>query len=171
MNNWYAIKVYFNRIEPVRKVLSSDDVRYYIPVHKKAYETDGRVVLKEEQLIPSLVFVYSDEEYIKQLKNDNYGKLMVYSNFPENKPTAIPEKEMEVFIFVTSVDDRGLEYLGDDLPKYHIGNHVRVIDGIFKGAEGYIKRIKKDRRLIVSVRGVAAVATSFIHPSFLEIIE
>ena len=30
------------------------------------------------------------------------------------------------------------------------------------------KRIKGDRRLIVSITGIACVATCFIHPSLLE---
>ena len=47
---------------------------------------------------------------------------------------------------------------------------MRVTDGVFKGAEGYVKRIKKDRRLVVSIRGVVAVATSYIPPQFLEIL-
>ena len=48
------------------------------------------------------------------------------------------------------------------------GETVKVTDGPFKGAEGHIVRIKKDRRLVVTIRGVAAVATTFIHPQFLE---
>jgi transcription antitermination factor NusG len=43
-----------------------------------------------------------------------------------------------------------------------------VTDGPFKGAEGHIKRIKRDRRLIVSIDGVVAVATTYIHPKFLK---
>jgi transcription antitermination factor NusG len=78
---------------------------------------------------------------------------------------------MEVFIFVSSSGAQGLTFLGDDRPEYHQGDLVRVTDGPFKGAEGHIKRIKKDRRLVVSIRGVAAVATTFIHPQFLEVVK
>ena len=63
---------------------------------------------------------------------------------------------------------RNVKYFGADAPEYHTGDRVRVTDGIYKGAEGYIKRIKKDRKLIVSVTGVAVVAVSYIHPDFLE---
>lgn len=48
------------------------------------------------------------------------------------------------------------------------GQRVRVLDGPLKGAEGVVKRLKGDRRLIVSISGVAAVATSYIPPSNLE---
>jgi hypothetical protein len=75
-----------------------------------------------------------------------------------------------MFLFVCTAGEQGLTYLGDDRPEYHQGDRVRVIDGPFKGAEGHIKRIKKDRRLVVTVSGVAAVATSYIHPSLLEVV-
>ena len=40
--------------------------------------------------------------------------------------------------------------------------------GPFQGAEGYVVRIKKDRRLVVTISGVAAIATSFIPMELLE---
>lgn len=43
-----------------------------------------------------------------------------------------------------------------------------MTDGPFKGAEGHIKRIKKDRRVVVAIGGVVAVAITYIHPKFLE---
>ena len=43
-----------------------------------------------------------------------------------------------------------------------------VIDGKFKGAEGYICRIKKNSRLVVAIQGVCAVATSYIPQSFIQ---
>ena len=45
---------------------------------------------------------------------------------------------------------------------------MRVLEGPLKGAEGYIKRIRKDRRLLVAIEGFIAVATTFIPPQFLE---
>jgi transcription antitermination factor NusG len=84
------------------------------------------------------------------------------------QPASIPDREMEVFRFVVTSGRQGLLLLGDDKPEYHQGDRVVVTDGPFKGAEGHIKRIKKDRRLVVTIPGVVAVATAYIHPSMLE---
>ena len=46
-----------------------------------------------------------------------------------------------------------MEYFGADEPKFHCGEHVKVIDGKFKGAEGYICRIRKNSRLVVVIEG------------------
>ncbi len=43
--------------------------------------------------------------------------------------------------------------------------------GPFKGAEGYIVRVKNTKRFIVSIEGVAAVATGYIPKNFIEKID
>lgn len=86
-------------------------------------------------------------------------------------PLAISEREMNIFMLVTSSGGQGMEYFGEDNPKFHRGERVRVIDGKFKGAEGVICRIRKNSRLVVTVQGVCAVATSYIPQAFLQRID
>ena len=59
-------------------------------------------------------------------------------------------------------------FAADEMTRYKTGDRVRVIGGPLKGAEGYIKRIRKDQRLLVCVEGVIAVATSYIPNELLE---
>ena len=151
---WYAAKVYYNRVRPIQERLTEDGVECFVP-----------------EVMPSLIFFREQAAYLKRFEQDNFDKLWVYRDPLTHRPSAIPAKEMEVFIFVCSVGKRGLTYLGDDRPEYHQGDLVRVTEGPFKGAVGHIKRIKKDRRLVVSVRGIAAVATTYIQPQLLEIIK
>ena len=150
---WYAIKVYYNRMTQLREQLTVDGVKFFVP-----------------SMVSSLLFVQASKDYLTQFEEGYRGRLWVYRDLLTGKPSAIPDREMEVFIFVCTAGQQGLSYLGEDKPEYHQGDRVRVTDGLFKGAEGYIKRIKKDRRLVVSVRGVAAVATGYIPPQFLETI-
>lgn len=150
--HWYAAKVFFNRIAPVEDKLKQDEIKYFTP----------------SEHIPSLIFIQSTELYIKHLQETYSDRLWIYT-YPHCKtPHSIPDREMEIFIFVCTAGQQGLTFLGDDKPDYHMGEKVRVIDGPFKGAEGHIKRIKKDRRLIVSIQGIAAVATAFIPFCYLE---
>lgn len=151
---WYAAKVHFNRMLPIKEQLIADRQEFYVP-----------------EVVPSLVFLYCEEEYVVQFEQKNFHRLWIYRNPESTKLATISDQEMEVFVFVCSAGKQGLTYLGDDKPEYHQGDKVRVTEGPFKGAVGHIKRIKKDRRLIVSVKGIAAVATAFIHPQFLEKIE
>ena len=49
--------------------------------------------------------------------------------------------------------------------------HKLVTDGLYKGAEGYVKRIRHARKVLVAIQGVAVVALSNIHPQYLQKIE
>lgn len=152
---WYAARVFFNKTAPLVEKLEEDGVRHYLP---------------PKDLITSLLFVNCEEDYLAAFREEFYGKMFVYGNRETHRPTAIADREMEIFIFVTSSGQSGLTFLGDDRPEYHQGDRVRVISGPFKGIEGHIKRIKKDRRLVVSLQGIVAVATMYIHPDLLEIV-
>ncbi|MBR1835628.1 MAG: KOW motif-containing protein [Bacteroidales bacterium] len=148
---WYAAKVQYNRVQPIRERLATDSVVHFIP-----------------EIISSLVFLETTDDYLAHFEQDFFSRLWIYRDPLTRKPSPIPNHEMEIFMFVCSAGKQGLTYLGDDRPEYHRGDRVRVTDGPFKGAEGHIVRIKKDRRLVVSIRGVAALATTYIHPQFLE---
>ena len=150
---WYAVKVFFNRMNPLREQLILDGVNFFVP-----------------DAIKSLLFIQVSDSYLSSFEKSNFGRVWIYRDLLTGKPSAIPDREMELFIFVCTAGERGLSYLGEDRPEYHQGDRVRVIEGPLKGAEGYIKRIKRDRRLLVSIEGVIAVATSFIPPECLETI-
>jgi len=167
--HWYALKVFYNRVVYLKSLLEPAGVETYVPLHTVEQFDSGRLVYVEKQLIPSLLFVRCAEQWLMDFKRVHNEVFMYYVEPETRKPGAIRDEEMRSFILVTSADaGRNVRYFGADAPEYHTGDRVRVIDGIYKGAEGYIKRIKKDRKLIVSVTGVAVVAVSYIHPSYLE---
>lgn len=168
---WFAVNVFFNRVTKMSSILEDDDIRYYIPMRTVESFKDGQKVYEKKQLITSLLFMKCNPKYLISLKERFGDSFYVYSDFETKQPRLIPDKEMDSFILVTSVGDMGLELLPEGTTDYKIGDHVKVIDGVFKGAEGYVKRIQGRKRLIVSIEGVAVVATSYIPRSFLEIID
>ncbi|MDD6140046.1 MAG: transcriptional regulator, partial [Bacteroidales bacterium] len=68
---------------------------------------------------------------------------------------------------VSATNDEGLIYLSPDQININRGDRVRIIGGMFSGCEGTLMRIRGDRRFVVSIPGVMAVATAFIHPSLI----
>jgi hypothetical protein len=115
-----------------------------------------------------LFFLHCGEEKLSQFAAKHRNDAVPYTRLDSRQPAVIPDREMEIFRFVVSSGYQGLLFLGDDRPEYHLGDRVVVTDGPFKGAEGHIKRIKKDRRLVITIPGVVAVATAYIHPDFLK---
>lgn len=152
---WYALKVFYNRTEQVREQIKGLAREVYAP----------------RRVISSLMFVYTTPGNLEYIRKDHYKELKVYSQPGDNVPFQIPESQMEVFKFVTSMEDKNLERIDPEAVNYKAGERVRVTGGIFKGAEGYIKRIRGNKRLVVSIEGVVAVATSYIPTVYLEKLE
>lgn len=150
--NWYAFKVYYNRVQPLISDCLESGLEFFAP-------TD---------VIKSLLFLHCSETDMAHFVVNHHRQAWVYYNTERTQAAVIPDREMEVFRFVVSAGREGLTLLGDDRPEYHEGDRVVVTGGPFKGAEGHIKRIKRDRRLVVTIRGVVAVATTYIHPSLLR---
>jgi transcription antitermination factor NusG len=49
-----------------------------------------------------------------------------------------------------------------------MGRRVRITAGRFKGVEGVIKRIKKNKFFLIQIDGVAAVAITYVPADCLE---
>ena len=191
--NWYALKIFFNKVFEIESRLTEMGLETYIPVrqvqlkgeeHLRAarrlatpddtrrdnqYVQVGPIIYKREPVVSSLLFVRADESDLPEIIRTVFGKGFVYKTADGDRYAVIPDKQMAMFRMVCSSGADGLEFFADDdLTRYRQGDKVRVLEGPLKGAEGYIKRIRKDRRLLVSIEGFIAVATSFIPPQFLE---
>ena len=148
---WYALKVFYNRVEQIRDIFKAARYETFAP-----------------SVIPSLLFVKCSEEYLVALKREHWDKFMYYKDAEGKHPGSIQDHEMEVFITALSNPAVTPEYLGEDTEKYMTGDAVRITDGPYKGYEGFICRIKHDRKLVVCVRGVAVVGFSDVKMEYVE---
>ncbi|MCQ2184457.1 MAG: hypothetical protein MJY62_03500 [Bacteroidales bacterium] len=138
-------------------------------VTEKYIRNSGIEIFRTPQL-RNFIFFHCDRKTIEMLAFDLYGKLFVYHDPGERMPKAIPLAQMQSFILVTSCPGKVIP-IPNPTPGFTCGQRVRVTGGMFKGAEGVIRRYKGNKRLIVSISGVVAVATCYIHPSNLEVVE
>jgi len=124
---------------------------------QQAQEMDER--LKKEAKVNG--FIYKEVQWVQDDKTRKENR--------SKAPAVIPDRQMATFRLVTESEVTGLDFFSDDgITLFQEGKKVRVKEGPLKGAEGYIKRIRKDRRLLVSISGIVAVATSFIPSENLE---
>lgn len=192
--NWYALKVFFNKVFEVETNLDNLGIETYFPVIKKELKGDeffrikkrlatpdslrsdnmfiveGPRIFRRVPVVNSLVFFKTVPDNIPSVSEMIRGRGFVYMNPEREKPAVIPSRQMEMFKMVSSSGAEGLEFFSEgSMVNYAKGDRVRVtMDGPLKGAEGYIKRIKKDRRLLVAIEGFVAVATAYIPPRYLE---
>jgi transcription antitermination factor NusG len=191
--NWYALKVFYGKVFEIEALLTDMDLETYIPVRKDLLKGEdhmravrrlatpddrrhdnqfiqmGPLIYKRVPVVSSLLFVRAPKDRLKEVEDSVKEKGFVYRTADRKNEAVIPDKQMAMFQLVCSSGAEGLEFFADeDMTRYKAGDRVRVLEGPLKGTEGYIKRIRKDRRLLVSIEGFIAVATSFIPPQFLE---
>jgi transcription antitermination factor NusG len=83
----------------------------------------------------------------------------------------VPDRQMENFMRVASVVDDRVFYIENLDFAGKPGQRVRVVDGDFAGVEGIIKRVKKNKRVVVQIEHVAAVAIAFLPSAYIEILD
>lgn len=148
---WFAMRVFNNRILRIQAELESLGARTY-----------------KTAIVPSLLFVRWTPDRLLDFKQSHFTDLMLYRKADKAEPAPVDEREMQMFILVTSaLGGQEVEFAGEHYD-FKPGERVRVTEGPFKGAEGVIRRIKKDRKLLIAVSGVVVVAVSHIPGQFLE---
>lgn len=71
-------------------------------------------------------------------------------------------QQMRSFILVAGSHEEAILYV--EPAELHLakGQKVRITGGVFEGVIGEFVRIRHDRRVVVNIEGVMAVATTFI---------
>ncbi len=163
--HWYALWVYRGMTAPIAALCAEAGTVSYQPVRLAERFTEDGLEYREEPLIPNLLFIRTTDNELDCIRRRSNNRSRVYCRPGTRVPAPIPDRDMEIFMFVANKGYRKLEQVEIPIDR---GDKVRVTDGIFKGAEGYIRRIHGSRRFVVAIEGVAAVAVTHIPRDFLE---
>jgi transcription antitermination factor NusG len=151
---WYIAKVKYRTEKKIKQYLEHEGIQHFI--------------LSDEMkpAIPVLVFIRTDYERALSLPSES-GFSISYLCDPYTKRfQVIPDKQMQDFLFLQGLPDKAIPLSHpDDL---HGGEKVRVIGGEFAGIEGELHRIRGHKRVVVKLRGVASMATTYIPKEHLE---
>ena len=167
-NYWYALRVTYSRELALKNFLDREGIENFIPMRYEYIVKDERRVRK---LVPAVHnLVCSSRARIDAIK-ESVGlssPIRYIMDRETRQPIIVPDIQMRSFMAVAGNCDQQLVYLEPSTVSFRKGERVRVTGGIFEGVEGEFIRVKNDRRVVVSIRGVMAVATTFIHPSLIE---
>ena len=149
---WFAIRVTYSREMALKEYLDRCRMESFIPMSYKEVIKGERKVRKLVPVIHNLVFVRSTREKLDEIKRDISLKVPIryIMDRETRRPLVVPDRQMHSFIAVAGAYDE------------------QIVGGVFSGVEGIFIRIKGDRRVVVSIEGVMAVATAFVHPSLIE---
>ena len=165
--HWFASKMFDRDLNRIKKVVSEITDEIYVPVLRN-FRRENHKIVEVVKPLCQLMFFRCNTGNISNIASALRSRIMIYTTLTREgrRPSIISDHEMNMFRLITDTENEHLEYF-EDLQKFHTGQRVRVIAGDFEGAEGTIVRIKKDRRLVVTITGVCAVATPHLPQEFL----
>lgn len=168
--HWFAVRVSYSRELTLKSILDKENIENFIPMSYAMVMKGGKRVRKSVPAIHNLVFIHSTRKRIDTLKDELEGSLPIrfIMNRELARPVVIPDAQMRSFILVAGTRDEAILYIEPAELQLVKGQKVRITDGVFKGVIGDFVRIRHDRRVVVLIEGVMAVATTFIPPSFVE---
>ena len=188
--HWFAVRVTYGRELALKAFLDEEKIENFIPMHYEYVKQGDRKIRKLVPVVHNLVFVHSSFVCIDRVKRSLGASLSVRStrkridtlkdkagmNIPiryimnreHHLPVIVPDDQMRSFILVAGTYEESVIYVEPAELQLVRGQKVRVMGGVFEGAVGEFVRIRRDRRVVVNIEGVMAVATTFIHSSLVE---
>ncbi|MDE7414329.1 MAG: hypothetical protein K2N05_11180 [Muribaculaceae bacterium] len=163
---WYAVKTW--RPMLVSELLEERGIETYLPLDISLKE-DGSV--KRKPLIPKLLFIRSGHDEARKIEDEArkhespLPSLWIYRYRSGADIQPIGEAEFRLFRLLTAQDSMRCEIYQKE--EFKVGDRLRVTAGPFAGYEGYARRIRKNKHIVVEIEGLCAIALPFIHPDLL----
>ena len=174
---WLPMRVTYQREMKVKAELDRLGIENFVPMRYKVVErqNDGDTELRRV-LVPAinnLIFVRSTQERLSELKQTNevlepLRYMMDRTASLEHAIMTVADREMENFMRVASRTDDSVMFLDNETVVGKEGKRVEIMGGAFEGVTGVIRRVKRCKRVVVEIEGVASVAIAYVPAGMLK---
>ena len=174
---WFPMRVTYQREMKVKAELDRLGIENFVPMRYKVVESqnDGDTELRRV-LVPAinnLIFVRSTKERVSELKRTNevlepLRYMMDRTASCEHTIMTVADREMENFMRVASRTDDSVMFLDEETVVGKEGKRVEIMGGAFEGVTGVIRRVKRCKRVVVEIEGVASVAIAWVPVTLLK---
>ena len=168
---WFAMRVTYSREVKMKEMLESKGIECFIPMRYQTKVIRGKKAKILKPVIHNLLFAHATKAEIQEVKKD-YEYLQYIIN-REHQKIIVPDVQMQTFIAVTGTYDDQLIWINPEDLNLKKGTRVRITAGDFEGQEGTFIKVKgaRDKRVVIAIKGVIAVAMATLHPSLIEVIK
>ena len=171
---WFPMRVTYQREMKVKAELDRLGIECFVPMTYKLI--DGDMDNPHRELVPAinnLIFVHSTQERISYLKlsNETLEPLRYMIDQTAQQPHTImtvADRQMENFMRVTSRTDDSVLFLDEETVVGKEGKRVEIMGGAFEGVTGVVRRVKRCKRVVVELEGIASVAIAFVPAGLLK---
>lgn len=169
---WFAMRATYRRGLQIKSLLDQKGISNFIPMRYEIRIRNGR---KKRELVPvisDLIFVYAAQPELQWIKDRN-PCLQYLMDIRNGQKIVVPDRQMRDFIAVAGTYDERLIYFSPDEVNLRKGTKVRITGGDFEGYEGVFIKVKgaRDRRVVISLKGIIAMAMATLPPDLIEIID
>lgn len=169
---WYAMRATYRREPDAMRLLEKENLGCFVPMQYKISIKKGKKIRVLVPVVHNLLFVHARPSELKRVKSQ-VAYLQYITDTRSGQKIIIPDNEMQRFIAVAGSYSDHLLYFQPDELNLSKGTKVRIIGGDFEGQEGIFLKVKgaRDRRVVIEIQGVIAVAMATIHPDLIDVIE
>ncbi len=169
---WFAMRATYRRGLQIKEMLDRQGIRNFIPMRYEVFLKNGR---KKRMLVPvikDLIFVHAVQSELQQVKF-KFPYLQYMIDIRNGQKIIVPDKQMRDFIAVAGTYDEHLIFFSPDEVNLQKGTKVRITGGDFEGYEGIFVKVKgaRDRRVVISLQGIIAMAMATLSPDLIEVVE
>lgn len=171
---WFAMSAPFRKELAAKSQLERRFIESFVPMHYAIRTRGGRKSREEVPAINNLIFVRSTKERLQDAKNEiGFLQYLTRRENGRNVPIIVPDDQMQRFMAVARMRNEKVVYLRPEEVNLERGTNVRILGGPFDGVEGIFVKVqgRRNRRVVVMVEGIAAVATAEIEPDLIEVIK
>ena len=142
---WYAMRATYRREPDAMHLLKKENLGCFIPMQYKICIKKGKKVRALVPVVHNLLFVHARPSDVQRVKSQ-VTYLQYITDTRSGQKIIVPDGQMQRFIAVSG--------------------------GEFEGQEGVFLKVKgaRDRRVVIEIQGVIAVAMATIHPDLIEVI-
>ena len=171
---WFPMRVTYSRELRVKAELDRLEIENFLPMMYKMVDADTENPHRE--LVPAinnLIFLRSSKDRISSLKSTNavlqpLRDMMDRTAQQAHTIMTVPDAQMQNFMRVASKTDDSVMFLNDETVVGKEGKRVLITSGVFEGVTGVIRRVKRCKRVVVALEGIASVAIAFVPAVLLK---
>ena len=171
--SWYPMRVTYSREMKVKAELDRLEIENFVPMtYKLVCSDNGKLHRELVPAINNLIFVRSTQGRISELKTTNevlelLRYMLDHTAGKEHEIMTVPDRQMENFMRVASMTDDSVMFLDEKTIVGKEGKRVKIMGGAFEGVEGVIRRVKRCKRVVVELDGIASVAIAYVPAGLL----
>ncbi len=169
---WYVMRAYKSEKKAEETLSGDEGLEYFIPKQVAVRVYHGVKSKRLVPVIPSLIFVRASQEQIVEFKKQhNFLQFIIWNKLSGQEYLVVPDKQMEDFIRVASVNEETTSYYMPEEINIEKGTRVMIHGGQLDGVTGTFMQVKgkRNRRLVVMLEGLIAVAAE-VHPDLVEVL-